>query len=206
MAQITSGIKSILSYPLFYNLFQNIIGAEDARRKFVSTYCQLETQQRWLDVGCGTAELLKHLPKDIQYVGFDTSAQYIQHAEVNYEEHNAKFYTELLTDKLLTELGLFERAIATGLLHHLDDIEVIYLFNTIKSALSEDGLFITFDPCYISDQSFISKFLIDRDRGQNVRKIEEYYELALKVFEKVELIHRNNMLRIPYDHVILICQ
>ncbi len=206
MAQIISGIKRILSFPSFYNIVQNILGADIARKAFISKYCKLETGQRWLDIGCGTAELLKCLPDDIHYVGYDISAQYIKFAKETYKERNAEFYQELITEKTFIKSKNFDRVVATGLLHHLEDSEVIYIFNIVKSLLNFDGQFISIDPCYISDQAFISKFLIDRDRGQNVRDIDKYHKLALNVFEQVELIHCNNLLRIPYDHTILICQ
>jgi len=206
MAQITSGIRSILSQPLIYNTMQNLLGANAARLEFVSKYCKPEAEQKWLDIGCGTAEILQYLSNDIYYVGFDASEKYIQFAQEAYEDRNAIFYTELITEKKLLELDKFDRMLAMGLLHHLEDEEVIQLFKSIKPSLSQGGWFVSLDPCFTSGQSLVSKTLAERDRGQNVRHLKEYQALALKVFENVELIHRNDMLRIPYDHAILICR
>lgn len=206
MAQINSGIRSILSSPYIYNAFQNILGARSSRIEFVEHYCKPKTGQRWLDIGCGTAELLKYLPLDIAYVGFDVSETYIQFAKRAYKKRNAKFYTELIADNSLKRLKHFDRIVATGLLHHLDDDEVVQLFKIIKPSLTEGGRFVSIDPCFISGQSFFSKALVKRDRGQNVRYANVYYQLAKSVFENVELTHRNDLLFIPYDHAILICR
>ncbi len=206
MTQITSGIRSILSQPLIYNMSQNLLGAKAARVEFVTKYCQPEEGQRWLDIGCGTAELLKFLDNSIHYVGFDASETYIQSAKESYKCRDAVFYTELITENSLLEFDKFERMSATGLLHHLEDNEVFHLFKSIKPALAKGGRFVSIDPCFIAGQSVLSKALVERDRGQNVRQLEEYAVLAQKVFDDVKLIHRNDMLRIPYDHAILICQ
>ena len=206
MAQITSGIKSILSKPLIYNVLQNVLISKASRSDFIAKYFKPETEQRWLDIGCGTAELLELLPEGIHYLGFDGSKEYIDYASDKYKERDAEFFMEILTDRTLLELGKFDRVVATGLLHHIDDAEVINLFNIIKPVLDVGGRFITIDPCYVPNQSLISKALVKRDRGQNVRGMDEYYNLAVNIFDDVELIHRNDMLRLPYDHTILICK
>jgi cyclopropane fatty-acyl-phospholipid synthase-like methyltransferase len=206
MAQITSGVRRVLSYPSVYNFLQNLLGAEASRVEFVSSYCACESGQRWLDIGCGTAELLKYLPTDCFYVGYDLSEQYISHAKEINKNRNAEFFAELVTEETLSGVPKFDRVAATGLLHHLEDDEVVKLFKISRDALAEGGRLITIDPCYAPEQTRISKALVDRDRGQNVRNLGEYYQLASSVFNKVQIIHRNNMLRIPYDHAIMICQ
>jgi hypothetical protein len=54
-------------------------------------------------------------------------------------------------------------------------------------------------------QSRAARFLISKDRGQNVRSGEGYRDLALSRFDRVELIRRDDMLNIPYTHAILEC-
>jgi len=77
MAQITSGFRSIFSQPAIYNLAQQLIGAEKARRMLVRDYIPRQPGLCVLDIGCGTAEILQHLPADTEYYGFDASEAYI---------------------------------------------------------------------------------------------------------------------------------
>lgn len=205
MAQITSGIRSIFSHPMVYNTFQVLVGASHARETFVDDYLGIVDVSRLLDVGCGTAELLQHLPETTFYVGFDVSVKYINSAKRSFSHRSAEFFAEQVTGETLTPYEPFDRVVATGLIHHLDDCEVIHLFQLAKGKLKDDGFFVSIDPCYVDNQALISKMLIDHDRGKNVRTLWDYKRLAESVFKKVDIHHRNNLLRIPYDHAILVC-
>jgi len=204
MGQVTSGVRSILSLPEAYNGLQNLLGGSKARKIFVKDYLGLRGDERLLDIGCGTAELLDYLPEGIRYFGFDASEEYIQAAKKRFGSRG-QFTAKLVSDAALNEYHSFERIVAYGLLHHLDDEEAIHLFRVAKEALSKDGKFVTFDNCYVTGQSYISKALTSMDRGKNVRNPDEYLELAKTVFERVHMYHRNDLLRIPYDHIILVC-
>lgn len=65
MAQVTTGIRSILSIPQVYDLVQRIMGAHSGRKNLVSCM-RVHPGQRVLDIGCGTAEILSYLP-DVKY-------------------------------------------------------------------------------------------------------------------------------------------
>ena len=205
MAQITSGIRSIFSHPMVYNTFQILVGASHARTTFVDDYLGMKNGSRLLDVGCGTAELLQHLPEITFYVGFDVSVKYIESAKRSFCHRHAEFVAEQCTGTTLAPYEPFDRVVATGLLHHLDDCEVIHLFQLTKGKLKDDGFFVSIDPCYIDNQSLISKMLVDHDRGKNVRTLCDYKRLTESVFKNVDIHHRNDLLRIPYDHAILVC-
>jgi len=127
--------------------------------------------------------------------------KYLSHAKsMNYE--NAKFFMmDQLKDIFKNrELDLF---VGIGLTHHLDDEQVIEILEYSFAKLKKGGRFISIDPCFIDNQFFISKFLINNDRGQNVRTLEQMNSLIISDFSTIKIFHRNNLLRIPYDHVIL---
>ena len=111
----------------------------------------------------------------------------------------------LVNGAVLDGYSPFDCVTATGLLHHLEDEEVIELFKLVKKVFGSKGKLVTIDPCFIEGQSMFSKILVKMDRGQNVRFVGEYKVLAQSVFDNVSVFHRNNMLRIPYDHAILVC-
>jgi len=205
MAQITSGLRSILSHSLAYNTFQMLVGASRARGIFVEDYLDIKKVSRLLDIGCGTAELLQHLPATIHYVGFDASERYIETAKRKFNHRHAEFIADQVAGNLLAAYETFDRVIATGLLHHLGDNEVLHLFQLAKEVLGGEGFFASIDPCYEKNQSLISKMIVDRDRGKNIRTLADYKHLAESVFDHVAIHHRNDLLRIPYDHAVLVC-
>ncbi len=167
---------------------------------------QVNPNNRLLDIGCGTAEILDCLPDNLTYVGFDASNDYIKMAKEKYQDRNAQFFAKLVTDSNLGDFEPFDIVIATGILHHLEDDEVIHLFSLAKKFLKPDGRIITIDPCYLENQRTLARFIISRDRGQNVRTSNQYQELAENIFPNVRLSVRNDLLRIPYDHAILECK
>jgi len=205
MAQVETGFRSVLSIPSVYNLFQNLLGATNARKVIVEQYLDCEGTERLLDIGCGTAELLQWVPEKVSYVGFDVSEAYIKSAQVRFQDRRALFYTKNVSEADLVDIESFDRIVAIGVIHHLNDDEAEKLFKLAAHALKDEGKFISLDPCYVPRQSFFSKAIIDRDRGQNVRNIKEYGLLAERVFERVTSHHSNNLLRIPFDHTILVC-
>ncbi len=206
MSQITSGIRAILSHPAVYDSFQSLLGTARGCELFAADDLRIQSGQTVLDIGCGTADMLAYLPNDITYIGYDISKGYIESARKRFQDHsNAQFKHGLLDQQALASLPKIDVAYTSGVLHHLDDGEAGDLCALVVKALKKDGRFISVDPCYIENQNFLSKFLITCDRGQNVRRPEELEALAKTHFNKVEVRHRNDFLRIPYDHAVMEC-
>ena len=198
MGQITNGIRSILSSPIIYDALQNIMGADRFRKKLVSEFIKPFPGCRILDLGCGTAEILQYLPGNIEYWGYDISDDYIEAAKMRYGKRG-HFQCGLLGDSDLAALPKFDRVLSLGVLHHLSDDEAKEFLYLSKNALDIDGKFISFDPCLAAGQNPIARFLISKDRGQNVRDAEGYLALARGVFKDVKGTLRHKKW-IPYTH------
>lgn len=205
MAQITTGIRAILSLPWVYDGFQRLAGVRRSRTLLVAEHIRPRAGDRILDIGCGTGTLLEYLPESVEYVGFDASAEYIDAARRRFGGRGT-FVNRMLDQTSVAEYDGFDRVTATGILHHLEDEEVLHLFRVARQALGPDGEFHSLDPCFCDGQSAVSRFLVSRDRGRNVRTPAAYRDLAGQVFEDVELIHRNDMRTIPYDNALLRCR
>jgi SAM-dependent methyltransferase len=202
MAQVTTGLRRLLSHPAIYEGFQAAVGAARFRRILVRDYLRVRSGQRVLDVGCGPADILEHLP-EIRYVGIDLSAPYVESARQRFGARGRFFNADVARLGEL-ESEPFDLVIAVGLLHHLDDAEAVELLRSIRPRLAlPGGRLVTIDGCYAAGQSRLAAFLLSRDRGRNVRPPEGYVALGRKVFARVEASVRHDMLRIPFSHCIL---
>jgi len=205
MAQNVKGFRAIFSSALIYNLAQRVVGAEKARRLLVQKYFPAKGAYRMLDIGCGTAEILRHLPEDIDYYGFDASDAYIRQAKQTFGDRGT-FRAELVREASLQSLEPFDIVLAFGLLHHLDNAEAGTLFSLAAQALKPNGKLITIDPVYAPGQNPLARWIISKDRGQCIRTADAYKALAESAFTQVSTSTRHDMLHIPYSHLILECK
>ncbi len=202
MAQITSGLRSILSLPIIYNLLQSLMGGKSSRDDFSKNFIKPKCGMTILDIGCGPAEILKSMPR-VNYFGFDINANYIDRAKKTFGDAG-RFNCEILTEEILTTLPPFDIVLALGLLHHLDEDKAIEVLKLASLALKPGGRFISIDPCWDHSQNLIAKLLIRFDRGQNVRDDNGYKKLVGAVFPmmNIEIKHTK---WIPYTHCIITC-
>lgn len=203
MAQITSGIRSILSNPFFYDFFQTVLGAEKFRKDFVKYTIRPKPKMKILDIGCGTGRILNYLPSDIEYVGYDPSKEYIDYAQKSYP-NRGNFVAGYFDRQEANKYERFDVILCLGVLHHLDDTEVSELLELFRDILSESGRFCSVDGTFINGQNKLAKFIIEQDRGRNVRFYDEYIALAKRFFSNVqpELKHRKF---IPYTYCFMEC-
>ncbi len=203
MGQITTGLRSVLSHPWIYDSFQNIMGARRVRRNFSTTFIRAYPGSRLLDIGCGTARILEYLPEGVDYWGYDINPEYIAAARVNFGKRG-QFACRLLEESEITGILPFDIVLAIFLLHHLDDDTARNVLRLARLALKPGGRFVSIDPVFAAGQNPIARFLVSRDRGQNVRDAEGYVALARHEFHLEEGIVRHRIW-IPYTHWIMEC-
>lgn len=204
MSQITRGVRAVLSLPAAYNAFQNLLGARRVRKELCERYISAKPGDVLVDVGCGPAEILDHVDASVQYHGYDLSKPYIEAAIQRYG-NRGQFHCADITLVPSDDIPPCDVAIAIGLLHHLDDDGVERLFACLHGRMRPGGRLITFDPAYWSGQHRVARFMISKDRGQNVRWGEQYGALAARIFREVTVNRRDDLLNIPYSHAILEC-
>jgi len=204
MAQITSGIRAVLSHPRVYNALQDLMGARRFRQEFVGEFIRPSAGQRILDIGCGTAELLAFLPDGVDYVGYDPSGEYISHARQRYGSRG-EFHRGFFDRAEAEHHSPFDIVLASGVLHHMDDAQLEEMMALARDSLAHGGRLVTIDPVFCSPQNPIARFLISMDRGQNVRTGQGYTELAFQVFPEVNGLVRHRAW-VPYTHWIMECR
>lgn len=206
MAQITDGIRSVLSVPSIYDFMQDLVGATRNRRTFCREYLRVAPGDTVLDIGCGTGAILDFLPEGVNYHGFDLSSEYIALARQRFAGRGT-FHCRDVNDVDEAEIQPCDVAMACGLLHHLEDDEAIRLMAGIHRWLKPGGRLVTNDGCFHPDQGAIARWFLKSDRGRNIRTIEEYVALARLHFGDGVIAHvRHDMNRIPYTHAILECR
>ena len=194
----------MLSHPAVYGAVQDLLGAERSRARLCADHLRVRPGDVVVDVGCGPAQILDHLPREIAYHGFDLSPAYIAAARARYGDRGS-FHCADVGDLAATPLPPCNVAFAIGLLHHLDDRDARALLARLHDRLAPGGRLVTVDPAYWPGQSRIARSIIRRDRGQHVRTGPGYRALVEGVFPRVALVRRDDLLRIPYSHAILEC-
>jgi len=202
MAQITSGLRSILSHPAAYSSFQALMGANRGWQRITSSYLKMQAGEALLDIGCGPGDVLRFLP-DLDYWGFDISGEYIARARAVFSGRG-HFECKLFEASDLEYLPKFDAALMSGVLHHLDDDQADELLGLVSRALKPGGRLVTIDPCYAPRQNPMARFIISKDRGRNVRDEPGYRELVDQHFNqtRAEVVHK---VWIPYTHCYTVC-
>jgi SAM-dependent methyltransferase len=199
-AQVTTGLRSVLSLASVYRLAQRAIGAEAFRETLAAEILQVGDGDRILDIGCGTADILEHLP-EVDYLGFDSSDRYVEAARQRFGDRG-RFVTAV-PNEVDDAFGDRTLVTAIGVLHHLDDQTAHEALELATKVLRPGGSFVSVDPTLTDDQHRIARFLIERDRGQFVRTPDQMRLLVGDHFDDVDLQVRHDMLRTPYSHVIV---
>ncbi len=197
-------LSSILSLPAGYRLFTRAVGGRRAWRTYLSEYVKPVAAEKVLDLGCGPADVLDYLP-GVSYTGLDISADYINSAKARYGGRGRFLCSDVGLAELEQERGTFDLVLSVGVIHHLDDERAAKLFDLARLVLRPEGRLVTYDGCYVPEQSKVARWLLSRDRGKFVRTRSEYLRLASVVFGKVESNLRHDLLRIPYTHLIMRC-
>jgi len=194
-------LHKMLSMPLLYRLAMRALGSHKTKQIHVSRYVLAKKGDRVLDVGCGVADMVSHLP-DVYYLGMDINPLYIEAAQNKYSG-KAEFVCLDVTTINAEQYEPFDIVLATGLLHHLSDSESLTLMQACYKLLKPSGRMVTFDGCRLPKQHPLDAWMLNNDRGKFVRSKEGYQKLASSVFPQVSINVHSDLLRVPYTVAIM---
>lgn len=198
--QNTGGWRAVFSLAPVYRFAQTAIGADRVRTVLAEEFIRATSDDRIVDFGCGTADILDYLP-ECDYVGVDSSEGYIDDARSRFGDRGtfvasaAERFDSVAPDRTI--------AIAIGVLHHLDDGAAAKMLQVASTTLEGGGRFVSIDPSLVHGQHPIAKLLVSRDRGRHVRTPEAQTELVRRWFPDADIVVRHDLLRTPYSHVIV---
>ncbi|MFH1114535.1 MAG: class I SAM-dependent methyltransferase [Pseudomonadota bacterium] len=196
-------LRNILTFPAVYTWFQRAVRG-NGDFVYTTRHIRAEEGDRVLDIGCGTGEILRHMPK-VDYFGFDMDEKFIGAANEAYGNRGT-FLCRHLAEDAVGDFSTFDIVCATGVLHHLDDEEAGELFRLARRALKPGRRLVTLDSCFVDGQSFLTRFTSSIDRGKYVRKSDEYVALASQVFREVKPTIYPALFRIPQFVIIMECR
>ena len=180
MLQLATGI---LKNPGVYIAVQHALQAHRSSYECL-TAAGVEPGHRVLDVGCGPAYYFDAFPDGIDYVGYDTDADYIAWARARYGARG-RFHVDTYTEAHRASQAPFDRVLLLGLLHHLDDDAAEGLLALAARSLRSGGVVVTLDPCFDPALFAYQNWFAANDRGRYVRTARAFEKLAGSHFAAV---------------------
>ena len=202
MSQRINQIYNFINSPLVYRIIQYIMSGTSFRNSIIKKNIK-KSNLKILDIGCGPAQILEQIPR-CDYYGYDIDQRSIQYAKKKYRQKNYHFYCKKFNKTEIKKLPKFDFVIFFGILHHLSNKEADKMLTLCKRIMKKNSKLLTEDPILVEKQNIIAKFLIEKDRGINVRQKKEYINLLKKHFKKIKNKVTHQFF-IPYTWFTTIC-
>jgi ubiquinone/menaquinone biosynthesis C-methylase UbiE len=205
--QDDSGLKRLLTNPRFYELFQKFLGGDNAKKWLVKNVWAPRSGDVIVDIGCGSGNILEYLPPDIQYLGIDTSEEYIRSARRRFAAGGTFFLgtAQDFVNQNNSYFGSADLVLCNGLLHHLSDCEALEVLELSKRIMKSDGRLVCLEATFLARQTRLSKWILNRDRGKHIRSEQEWKNLIGQAFESYSTHILTGLIRIPYTHIVIEC-
>lgn len=188
-----------------YDLFQELVGANMLRRKFVASHVRAMPGDKIVDIGCGPGQLIRWLPP-VEYAGFDINKAYIDRAKKIYGHLGLFLAGDVRSAEDDGRFMNADVAVCFCVLHHLDDEEVLEVMEFARKTLKPDGRLVCEEPCWMPDQGFFSKMIMSNDRGKNIRTEQDYLKLMKKAFPDIKTALGPKVVRLPIITMTFECK
>lgn len=205
--QKTSGLLGVLSGSRAYRSFQHLLGGAYVRKWLVKRYLSHPSIRKIVDIGCGPSDIIGDISSHIEYVGIDISEEYIAEAKARHGDRGT-FLLGSPKDFLQNpdeRLNDADVVLCVGLLHHLEDSEVLELFELAKRVLTPTGALVCYEATYLVHQDRISKWIMRKDRGKNIRREDEWKTLVERSFSDYRTEIATGLIAFPYIIIIITC-
>src|ERR1039457_2560842 len=110
-----------------------------------------------------------------------------------------------VSDLARKHFAAFDAIVCLGVLHHLNDDEVLGVLRSARNLLKPSGRFVSYDPCFIEPQHRVARWIHRHDRGNFVRFDRQYEDLIARVFRTYRREVRTDMCTVPATVVVFDC-
>jgi len=196
-------IEVLLGRHYVYRTLRKLTGSDRVNREFVEKYLRPQSGDRVLDLGCGPADVFAWMPQ-VRYTGVDGSADYIAAARRRYGDQ-ATLICGNVSDLALRHFAPFDAIICLGVIHHLNDDEVLGLLQCARNLLKPSGRFVSYDPCFTEPQHRVARWIHRHDRGNFVRFDHQYEDLISRVFPTYRRELRTDLCTVPATVIVFDC-
>ena len=196
--------RRALSSPSSIVVTQAMLGIRGGRNVLFRDWIRVEPGAQVLDIGCGIGSLSRHLGPAV-YVGADLDWRCLRHGASRYRRRASFVRCDVTRSWPFREHG-FDCVFGFGVLHHLSDTQALFLLREARRMLKEGGVLYTVDPFTAEGQSWVKRGLLAMDRGEHIRPSSDYRRLVEAVFTRVSHMMSDDLLRIPYDLLMMRCQ
>lgn len=190
-----------MELPRFYSNTQALAGWDRGWQIVVGEHLRPRVGERFLDIGCGPADILRWLPP-VDYTGVDPSAACIQACEHNHTGRG-RFVCGTAAALAATAPEPFDTVLMLGVLHHMGDDEARDTVALAAALLRPGGRLISLDTCRWPGRPLVARLLSSADRGAWVRDQAGYLAMVEPSFAQVSATPLHHLLRVPSTHLLL---
>ncbi len=198
-------VRSVLAFPASYRFAIGVFGNQRNRQWFVDEVVRPSERDKLVDIGCGPAEIFRRLP-GVEYIGCDINESYLAAARKEFGDR-AVFLAGRCEDwQRDVRTHDADVVLANGVLHHVDDDELMRILEFARAVLKPEGRFIFYEPCYLLWQSRLSAFFMSHDRGQHIRSERAWKDLVGRLFARMTTNVVTNVNRLGYTCIVGVCR
>lgn len=175
---IKTFIRKISKNPRIFVFLRRILENNyPAQRKIFSKEFVTSAGEKILDIGCGTGDHSIFF-QNADYVGIDIEEKYIDYAQKKYK---GEFLVGDATSLHFSD-NVFDKIIIVAVLHHLNDADAKLVLKETKRVLKPGGRMLVMEDIQSEENGFLTRLVHRLDKGENIRRPEEYKALIQKNF------------------------
>ncbi|HBG48345.1 MAG TPA: hypothetical protein DDW90_02315 [Cyanobacteria bacterium UBA9971] len=180
------------NFPFLWKIFQLTVGGTCVKRQLSTQF--YNNEKNILEVGCSLGNVSRAFVKfpNINFKGIDIDPVVIDYAKKDFKKYkNFEFECQDIST-LFESSEKYDYILLCGLLHHINDEEVVEMLRSVSKILNQNGKIVIVDILLpeIND-NLLYKMYVKLDKGHYIRKYNDLNNLIMKTDTFLNLIENN---------------